>query len=117
MTYQKLVDVDVLSHREVGALLHNTLERSFTAPFSFLDIACGDASQMWALAGTKTRHYHGVDLSESALELAANNLKDMPWRSSLTIAISSRSRGGRSPPTSRGAACRSITSTRRASFA
>lgn len=29
--------------------------------------------------GTKTRHYHGVDLSEPALELAANNLKEMPF--------------------------------------
>jgi hypothetical protein len=32
-----------------------------------------------ALAGTQTRHYHGVDLSEPALELAANNLQDMPF--------------------------------------
>ena len=78
-TYQKLVDADALSHWEVGALVHDTLKRSFTAPFFFLGIACGDASQMRALADTKTRHYHGVDLSESALELAANNLKDMPF--------------------------------------
>ena len=27
-----------------------------------------------ALAGTKINHYHGIDLSEPALELAANNL-------------------------------------------
>jgi 2-polyprenyl-3-methyl-5-hydroxy-6-metoxy-1,4-benzoquinol methylase len=78
-TYQKLVDSDELSHREVGALLHDTLNQSFDRPFAFLDIACGDASQMRALSGTKVRHYHGVDLSEPALELAANNLKDMPF--------------------------------------
>jgi ubiquinone/menaquinone biosynthesis C-methylase UbiE len=78
-TYQKLVDSDELSHREVGTLLHDTLDESFDRPFSFLDIACGDASEMRALSGTKTRHYHGVDLSEPALELAANNLKDMPF--------------------------------------
>jgi len=60
-------------------LLHDTLNQSFDRPFAFLDIACGDASQMRALSGTKVRHYHGVDLSEPALELAANNLKDMPF--------------------------------------
>jgi ubiquinone/menaquinone biosynthesis C-methylase UbiE len=69
-TYQKLVDADELSHKAVGTLLRDALNQTFAAPFSFLDIACGDASQMRALAATKTRHYHGVDLSESAIELA-----------------------------------------------
>ncbi len=79
-TYQKLVDADSLSHKAVGTILHDTLNRTFARPFSVLDLACGDASEMKrALAGTKTRHYHGVDLSEPALELAANNLKDMPF--------------------------------------
>ena len=32
-----------------------------------------------ALAGTKVRHYHGIDLSEPALELAAKNLAGMPF--------------------------------------
>ena len=52
-TYQKLVDSDELSHATVGALLHDTLNQSFDRPFAFLDIACGDASQMRALSGTK----------------------------------------------------------------
>lgn len=78
-TYQKLVDADELSHEAVGTLLRDALNRTFSAPFSFLDIACGDASQMRALSATKTRHYHGIDLSEPALELAADNLKDMPF--------------------------------------
>lgn len=79
-TYQKLVDADSLSHKAVGTILHDTLNQTFAGPFSVLDIACGDASEMRrALAGTRTRHYHGVDLSEPALELAANNLKDMPF--------------------------------------
>ena len=33
-----------------------------------------------ALAGTKVRHYHGIDLSEPALELAAANLAAMPFQ-------------------------------------
>src|SRR5262249_52722768 len=46
----------------------------------FLNIACGDASMMkTALAGTKVRHYHGIDLSQPALDLAAVNLADAPF--------------------------------------
>jgi 2-polyprenyl-3-methyl-5-hydroxy-6-metoxy-1,4-benzoquinol methylase len=78
-TYQKLVDTDALSHKEVGKLLHDTL-KSIPEPFAFLDIACGDAGQMsQALAGTKVNHYHGIDLSQPALKLAAKNLKGVPF--------------------------------------
>jgi Methyltransferase domain len=79
-TYRKLVESDDLSHRAVGALLRGTLSDVFASPFSFLDIACGDASMMKAaLQGTKVRHYHGIDLSQAALELAAANLADVPF--------------------------------------
>ena len=78
-TYQKLVDSDSLSHKEVGALLHRALT-ALPKPFAFLDIACGDAGQMKrALGGTKVKHYHGIDLSEPALELAAKNLAGVPF--------------------------------------
>jgi methyltransferase family protein len=79
-TYQKLVDSDSLSHKEIGKFLNAALKKDFASPFSFIDIACGDASEMRrALPGTAIRHYHGIDLSEPALELAAANLKDMPF--------------------------------------
>jgi hypothetical protein len=78
-TYQKLVDADSLSHRAAGKILHDDVA-SIPAPFAFVDIACGDAGQMpKALAGTKCRHYHGIDLSEPALELAAKNLSGMAF--------------------------------------
>jgi hypothetical protein len=32
-----------------------------------------------ALSGTKVEHYHGIDLSEPALELAARNLQGVPF--------------------------------------
>jgi Methyltransferase domain len=32
-----------------------------------------------ALRGTQIRHYHGIDLSQAALELAASNLAEMPF--------------------------------------
>ena len=79
-TYGKLVKSDCLSQREVGGMLRATLNETFKSPFSFLDIACGDASMMTAaLRGTKVRHYHGIDLSQPALELAAKNLAGMPF--------------------------------------
>lgn len=78
-TYQKVVDHNSLAHKEVGAILHDVLE-AIPKPFSFLDIACGDAGQMKrVLGGTKVRHYHGIDLSEPALELAAKNLAGVPF--------------------------------------
>jgi hypothetical protein len=74
-TYRKLVESDCLAHREVSGILQKTLNDVFTSPFCFLDIACGDASTMkTALRGTQVRHYHGIDLSEAALDLAAANL-------------------------------------------
>jgi cyclopropane fatty-acyl-phospholipid synthase-like methyltransferase len=79
-TYRKLIASNDLSHREVGAILHDTLNEAFASPFTFLDIACGDASMMkTALRGTKVRHYQGIDLSQPALELAAANLAGLPF--------------------------------------
>ncbi|ODA67165.1 hypothetical protein A7A08_01911 [Methyloligella halotolerans] len=79
-TYQKLVDSDALSHREVAAQLHAAL-RTVETSFSILDIACGDAGEIkHVLADTKVSHYHGIDLSEPALELAARNLEDCPFQ-------------------------------------
>ncbi|WP_137389041.1 class I SAM-dependent methyltransferase [Rhodoligotrophos defluvii] len=78
--YQKLVDTDVLSHREVSRILHRVLSERFPVPFCFLDIACGDASlAKAALAGTPIRRYHGIDLAGPAIELAAANLAGEPY--------------------------------------
>jgi hypothetical protein len=48
-TYRKLVESGCLAHREVGAILRETLNDVFKSPFSFLDIACGDARLMKAV--------------------------------------------------------------------
>jgi len=78
-TYGKLVAENSLSHHEVGGLLHANLCEHFTSPLCFLDIACGDASIMpEALRGIAVRHYHGIDLSQPALALAAANLAALP---------------------------------------
>ena len=77
--YQKLVDCDCLAHREAGKVLHGVLA-AIDTPFTFLDIACGDASlTRRALEGTRVSHYHGIDLAEPAIELAAKMLDDVPY--------------------------------------
>ena len=98
-------------HKRWATILHRALA-AMAKPFAFLDIACGDAGQMrQALAGTKVKHYHGIDLSEPALELAAKNLAGVPFeveldhRDFVTALI-----GAPSPPMPRGAVSRSITS-------
>jgi hypothetical protein len=64
-----------------------------------------------ALPGTQVRHYHGIDLSQAALELAAANLAGLPFEVDLdhrdfVEAMMRRPEHA----TRRGAACRSITS-------
>jgi len=54
----------------------NLGRRSRVQPFRFLDIACGDArATVDALKGTRVAHYHGIDLSQAALDLASKALE------------------------------------------
>jgi SAM-dependent methyltransferase len=69
--YRKMIDNNYLFHREAYACLHHVLVSEIDRPFSFLDIACGDASaSMPALMGTTVAHYEGIDLSRAALDMA-----------------------------------------------
>src|SRR5262245_48399822 len=78
--YQKLVSSDMLSHRAASSVLHEAV-LALAWPFSFVDIACGDASlTKAALTGAPVTHHHGLDLSEPAIELAAANLNACPPR-------------------------------------
>jgi methylase of polypeptide subunit release factors len=80
-----MVDNNYLFHREAYAVLRNLLVKEMTAPFRFLDVACGDASTtVGALTGTQVAHYHGIDLSEPALTLAATALRALPCPFELT---------------------------------
>jgi len=54
-----------------GACPALSLSQDAAQPFRFLDIACGDAGpSVAALAGTRIIHYHGIDQSAAALDLA-----------------------------------------------
>src|ERR1700676_1099451 len=74
--YRKFVDNNYFYHREVYGQLHRILVEEAVQPFRFLDIACGDASATAdALKGTRVAHYHGIDLSQAALDLESKNLE------------------------------------------
>lgn len=76
--YRKMVDNNFLFHREAYAALRHHLLETAARPFSFIDIACGDASaSARALRGSGIAHYHGIDFSAPALDLARHNLKDI----------------------------------------
>jgi ubiquinone/menaquinone biosynthesis C-methylase UbiE len=78
LTYRKMVDNNYTFHREAYGKLHRALVEDAAQPFRFLDIACGDASMtVTALRGTRIGHYHGIDLSQAALDLARSALAEL----------------------------------------
>lgn len=73
--YRRQVEANYVYHREAYGTLRRLLLDEFDRPFWFLDLACGDAKEsVGALVGTRITHYHGVDLSPQALEMATQNL-------------------------------------------
>ena len=75
--YRLCIEHNTLFHREVGDILRRELQEQ-TEPFSFLDLACGDADLTAAtLRGTKVNAYIGVDFSAPALALAANKVSEL----------------------------------------
>jgi SAM-dependent methyltransferase len=71
--YRRVVEADYMSHRAFFGLLHDLLGAR-TAPFSLLDLACGDtACSVGALRGTNVSDYVAVDLSEPALLVGSRN--------------------------------------------
>lgn len=78
-TYRKVVAANYMYHTEIKAHIDRLLRAQFASRrFSFLDLGCGDAATLAPLLTSMTvEHYKGVDLSETALALAAENLKSL----------------------------------------
>ena len=75
--YRLCIEHNTLFHREVGAILRREL-LARPEPFTFLDLACGDADlTAAALRGAKVSAYTGVDFSAPALALAANKVAQL----------------------------------------
>jgi Methyltransferase domain len=69
--YRTMIDHNYLYHREVYGCLHRILIDEAPQPFRFVDVACGDATEIvGALRGTRISQYHGIDLSRTALDIA-----------------------------------------------
>lgn len=76
--YRLCLEHNTLHHREVGKILQRELQ-SKTAPFTFLDLACGDAElTSTVLLETSLSAYTGVDFCAPALALAKTNLAKLP---------------------------------------
>ena len=75
--YRLCIEHNTLFHREVGEMLSRELHAR-AEPFTFLDLACGDADlTAAALHGTKVSAYTGVDFSAPALALAVNKVAQL----------------------------------------
>ena len=75
-TYQKVVDLNYMAHKEVYDTLRGVLISEAPDNFVFLDLACGTAgSSARALKGTTVGRYIGVDISRPSLEIAREELK------------------------------------------
>ena len=75
--YRLCIEHNTLFHREVGEILRREL-LARAEPFTFLDLACGDADlTAAALRGTEVSAYTGVDFSAPALALAANKVAEL----------------------------------------
>ena len=75
--YRLCIEHNTLFHREVGAILRRELLARHE-PFTFLDLACGDADlTAAALRDTQISSYTGVDFSAPALALAANKIAEL----------------------------------------
>jgi SAM-dependent methyltransferase len=85
-TYHKVVAANFMFHREIADALRRALAARFSGRRpAFLDLGCGDATALApVLRDQPPSRYKGVDLSETALELAARELADLPCSVRLT---------------------------------
>ena len=76
--YQKILKNNYLFHNETHQLLHNLLEHAGNSEFNLLDFGCGDAASMVdALRKTNIKGYYAVDLSQTAIQAAKNNMQSI----------------------------------------
>ena len=79
-TYKKVVVEDFMFHAALSREVESALRARFpSGDFSLLDLGCGDAHVFAPiLRRVPPARYKGVDLSDTALAIAAENLKSLP---------------------------------------
>lgn len=69
--FRKILRGDYMSHKAAYGKLKDVLNEEMNKPFTFADLACGDAyATSRYLKDTRIASYIGIDLSEAALEFA-----------------------------------------------
>jgi len=83
--YRKVLENNYMFHKEIYQVVGQLLrEQPQDKPFKLLDLGCGDASFLsQALQGAAINYYTGYDLSEPALNLAAENIGQLDCRMEL----------------------------------
>jgi ubiquinone/menaquinone biosynthesis C-methylase UbiE len=80
--YKKIIENDNMSHSDGYAKLREILMKDMKRPFSFLDLACGDAYySSKVLEDTKAVKYIGIDVSAEALSFAKEELRNSGFES------------------------------------
>ncbi len=80
--YKKIIENDNMSHSDGYAKLREILMKDMKRPFSFLDLACGDAHySSKVLEDTKAVKYIGIDVSAEALSFAKEELRNSGFES------------------------------------
>jgi len=77
-TYQKVVALNYMAHREVYGLLHQVLAAEAPDQFVFADLACGPAmTSAEALRDRRIGRYIGIDISRPSLEVARESVQSL----------------------------------------
>ncbi len=76
--YQEIIRFNYMEHQEIYSELEKYLTNNYPHPFSLLELGCGDAFySAKTLTQTAISSYIGVDLSETGLNLAKQNLNGL----------------------------------------
>lgn len=78
--YQKILENNYMKHQNIYTMLHRFIVDYWQQkPLRILDMGCGDASFMArALLNTNVSFYYGLDISETAILIAQENMKLVP---------------------------------------
>ena len=84
--YKKIVQSNFMFHQAIYRTVDHLLQKRDSAPFSLLDLGCGDIENIHPLLLRRNvAHYVGVDLSEVALKLADERLHNLRLKVELEV--------------------------------
>jgi len=85
--FRKILRGDYMSHKAAYGKLRDVLNEEMNRPFTFADLACGDAyATSRYLNDTRIAAYIGIDLSEAALEYAREETERLRCEKSFIVA-------------------------------